>query len=218
MNETANEQLSALMDGELPRDELRFLLRGLAGDAGLVQRWSRYQVARAVLQREYVPAATGDDRFAAAVMLRLEPAPAQPRLGRRLGRWAGGGAIAAAVAVVALMATRPPGGDGALPTAGTDLATLTPMLLAPQQPAAASQVRQQPVFAPMPVMPATFSDTQPASFESYLPRYTTNLRGPAQNADVTPNGFVPYILMMGSRPKVEVQAATGQDAPPSPQQ
>jgi len=213
MSKTANEQLSALMDGELPSDELRFLLRGLAGDSGLVQRWSRYQIARAVLQHEYVPAATGDDRFAAAVMLRLEPA--QPRLGRRIGRWAGGGAIAAAVAVVALMATRPAGENGALPAPGTDLATITPMLLSPQQPMLR---QQQPVFAPMPAMPATFSDTQPASFESFLPRYTANPRGPAQNADVTPNGFVPYILMMGSRPKAEVQAATGQDAPPPPQQ
>jgi len=71
---------------------------------------------------------------------------------------------------------------------------------------------------PMPAMPATFSDTQPASFESFLPRYTTNPRGSAQNADATPNGFVPYILMMGSRPKAEVQAAAGQDAPPPPQQ
>ncbi|HSJ42311.1 MAG TPA: sigma-E factor negative regulatory protein, partial [Xanthobacteraceae bacterium] len=97
MNETANEQLSALMDGELPRDELRFLLRGLDGDSGLVRRWSRYQVARAVLQRQYVPAATGDDRFAAAVMLRLQPVPAPRRVGR-VARWAGGGAIAAAVA------------------------------------------------------------------------------------------------------------------------
>jgi len=213
MSKTANEQLSALMDGELPSDELRFLLRGLAGDSGLVQRWSRYQIARAVLQHEYVPAATGDDRFAAAVMLRLEPA--QPRLGRRIGRWAGGGAIAAAVAVVALMATRPAGENGALPAPATELAKITPMLLSPQQPVLR---QQQPVFAPMPAMPATFSDTQPASFESFLPRYTANPRGPAQNADVTPNGFVPYILMMGSRPKAEVQAATGQDAPPSPQQ
>ena len=218
MNETANEQLSALMDGELPRDELRFLLRGLDGDAGLALRWSRYQVARAVLQREYVPAATGDNRFAAAVMLRLEPAPAQRRLGRRIGRWAGGGAIAAAVAVVALMATRPAGENGALPGAGADLAATTPSLLSPQQPVAVSQARQQPVFVPMPAMPATFSDTQPASFESFLPRYTTSPHGQAQNADATPNGFVPYILMIGSRPKAEVQAAAGQDAPSPPQQ
>jgi len=220
MNETANEQLSALMDGELPRDELRFLLRSFEGNAGLALRWSRYHIARAVLQRQYVPAATGDDGFATAVMLRLEPVAVPRPLGRRIGRWAGGGAIAAAVAVVALMATRPAGENGALPATSTNLAAVTPMLLAPQQPMAASQTqtRQQPVFAPMPTMPATFSDTQPASFESFLPRYTANPRGPAQNADAMPNGFVPYILMIGSRPKAEVQGAAGQDATPLPQQ
>jgi sigma-E factor negative regulatory protein RseA len=219
MNETANEQLSALMDGELPRDELRFLLRGLDGDVGLAQCWSRYHVARAVLQRQYLPAATGDDRFAAAVMLRLEPAPAQRRVGRRIGRWAGGGAIAAAVAVVALMATRPAGENGSLPASSTDVAVATPLLLLPQQqaPAVSLARQQQPVFVPLPAMPATFSDTQPASFESFVPRYTANPRGPAQSADATPNGFVPYVLMIGSRPMPEVQAAAGQDAPP-PQQ
>jgi len=216
MNETANEQLSALMDGELPRDELRFLLRGLDGDAGLAKRWSRYHVARAVLQRQYVPAARGDDRFAAAVMLRLEPAPAQKRVGR-IARWASGGAIAAAVAVVALVATRPAGENGAMPVASTDLAVGTPLLLPPQQPAVvASQARQQPVFVPLPAMPATFSDAQPASFESFVPRYSANPRSPA--TDTTPNGFVPYVLMVGSRQKPEVQAAAGQDASPPPQQ
>ena len=219
MNESANEQLSALMDGELPRDELRFLLRGLDGDARLAQRWSRYHVARAVLQRQYMPAATGDDRFAAAVMLRLEPAPAQRRMGR-IVRWAGGGAIAAAVAVVALIATRPAGENSAMPmpVASTDLAAGTPLLLPPQQPAIASQTRQQPVFVPLPAMPATFSDAQPASFESFVPRYAANPRGQVQATDTTPNGFVPYVLVVGSRQKPEVQAAAGQDASPPPQQ
>src|SRR5678816_1212532 len=141
------------------------LLRGLDGNAGLAQRWSRYHVARAVLQRQYISGATGDDRFAATVMLRLDPVPSQRRVGR-IARWAGGGAIAAAVALVALVATRPAGENGALPAAGTDVAALTPMLLSPQQPAAVSQTRQQPVFVPLPAMPATFSDAQPASFES----------------------------------------------------
>ena len=216
MNETTNEQLSALMDGELPRHEIRFLLRGLEADSGVARRWSRFHMVRAVLQRQYVPVAADADRFAAAVMSRLDPAPAQRHFAQRIGRWAGGGAIAAAVAVVALMATRPAGDNGALPglpAASTNLtAATTPLLLSPQQPPAASQVRQQPVFVPMPAMPATFSDTQPASFESFVPRYTVNPRGgPAQNSDATPNGFVPYVLMVGSRPKAEVQAA-GQDA------
>jgi len=219
MNETANEQLSALMDGELPRDELRFLLRGLGGDAGLVQRWSRYQVARAVLQRQFVPAATGDGRFAEAVMLRLEPVPAQRRVGGRIARWASGGAIAAAVAVVALIATRPAGENVATPVASTDLAVGTPLLLPPQQPAVALQARQQPAFVPMPAMPATFSDAQPASFESFLPVYAANPRGQVQAPDAAPNGFVPYVLVVGSRQRPEVKAVAGQqDAPPPPQQ
>jgi len=33
--------LSALLDGELPADELRFLLRRLDADAELARRWSR---------------------------------------------------------------------------------------------------------------------------------------------------------------------------------
>jgi hypothetical protein len=65
-------------------------------------------------------------------------------------------------------------------------------------------------------MPATFSDAQPASFESFVPRYSANPRSPA--TDTTPNGFVPYVLMVGSRQKPEVQAAPGQDASPPPQQ
>jgi sigma-E factor negative regulatory protein RseA len=215
MNKTANEQLSALMDGELPRDELRFLLRGLDGDAGLAQRWARYHVARAVLQGQYVPAAAGDDRFAAAVMMRLEPVAARRRFGR-FARWAGGGAIAAAVAMVALVATRPAGENGTLPAAGMDLAAATPSLLLPQA-APVSQARQQSAFVPLPAMLATFSDAQPASFESFVPRYAAGPRGQAQAADAAPNGFVPYVLMVGSRQKPEAQATAGQDTSP-PQQ
>jgi sigma-E factor negative regulatory protein RseA len=216
MNESAHEQLSALMDGELQRDELRFLLRGLDRDTGLARRWSRYQVARAVLQRQYVPGATGDDRFAMAVMSRLEQDRAEPRRFARVGRWAGGGAIAAAVALVALMATRPAGDNGALPAVTADMVAAAPSsilpqsLLLPQSPAGQVQLRQ-PVFVPQPAIPATFADAQPASFESsFVPRYAGTPRNPAPAADASPNGFVPYVLMVGSRPKPE--ATAGQDA------
>ena len=217
MNETAHEQLSALMDGELSRDETRFLLRGLDRDAGLARRWSRYHIARAVLQRQYVPGATSDDRFATAVVSRLERDRAVPRRAARVVRWAGGGAIAAAVAVVALVATRPAGENGSLPAVTADTvaaapAMAAPSLLIPQTPV--SLVRQQqPVFVPMPVMPATFADAQPASFESsFVPRYAATPHNPTQAIDASPNGFVPYVLMVGSRQKPEAQATTGQDA------
>jgi sigma-E factor negative regulatory protein RseA len=214
MNETAHEQLSALMDGELPRDEMRFLLRGLDRDAGLARRWSRYHVARAVLQRQFVPGATGDDRFATAVMLRLEQDSVAPRRAGRVVRWAGGGAIAAAVAVVALVATRPAGENGSLPVTAADSVAAAPSspapsLLIPQGPV--GQVHQQPVFAPLPAMPVAYSDAQPASFESFVPRYAATPRNQAQTFDVSPNGFVPYVLMVGSRPKPEAQAPTRQD-------
>ncbi len=211
MNETAHEQLSALMDGELPRDEMRFLLRGIDRDADLARRWSRYQIARAVLQRQYVPGATGEDRFASGVMLRLEQDRAAPSRAARIVRWAGGGAIAAAVAVVALVATRPAGENGSLPAVSADTvaaAAATPLLI-PQMPA--SQVHQQPVFVPFPAMPASFADAQPASFESsFVPRYSVAPRNPVQTFDASPNGFVPYVLMVGARQRAEAQATAGQ--------
>ena len=79
MSTETKEQLSALMDGELERDRMRFLLKRLAGDSSLAPRWTRYHVARLSLRRQhFAPFAGG---FADAVMARLElePALAIPR-------------------------------------------------------------------------------------------------------------------------------------------
>jgi len=101
------EQLSALMDGELPRDQLRFLLRRIDAEAPLAQRWSRYQFARTVLRKQAGTLLRAD--FADGLMRRLatEAVPVRPRAPRVM-RWIGGGAIAASVAALALIATRPP--------------------------------------------------------------------------------------------------------------
>src|SRR6185312_1042675 len=106
INDPVGEQLSALMDGELPRDELRFLLRRIDAEPALTQRWSRYQIARAALRRQGGVQLRAD--FADVLMQRLahEAVPAARRGGRVL-RWLGGGAIAASVAMLALVATRP---------------------------------------------------------------------------------------------------------------
>jgi sigma-E factor negative regulatory protein RseA len=106
INDPVGEQLSALMDGELSREELRFLLRRVDAEAPLAQRWSRYQVARAALRRQGGLQLRAD--FADTIMQRLgnEALPAA-RNGSRVLRWLGGGAIAASVAVLALVATRP---------------------------------------------------------------------------------------------------------------
>ncbi|MBS0569747.1 MAG: sigma-E factor negative regulatory protein [Proteobacteria bacterium] len=181
MSQALREQLSALMDGELPRDQMRFLLRGIDADAELAQRWSRYQLASAVLRRQaaFVPVEAG---FAERVMQRVSQQVPGPGHGLRVLRWAGGGAIAAAVAVVALLGTRPAIQP---PTPSATLASL---------PAATMQ-RPQGVF--MPIAPG-FDYAQPASFDTSvisLPRYRYEQRW--RYADgVAPNPQTPFVLLI----------------------
>lgn len=49
-SDTILEQLSALMDGELPDAEARFLQRRIEGDPGLQARWARMQVASSCIK------------------------------------------------------------------------------------------------------------------------------------------------------------------------
>jgi sigma-E factor negative regulatory protein RseA len=109
MTDNQRENLSAGMDGELSKEELRFLLRRLDHDASLQQAWSRYHVARDGLRRELSPLASGG--FAARVMLVVEQEGAAGRQGKRRHwlHWSAGGAIAAGVAVAALMVAQPAG-------------------------------------------------------------------------------------------------------------
>jgi sigma-E factor negative regulatory protein RseA len=104
------EDLSAGIDGELSKEQLRFLLRRLDHDASLQQAWARYHVARDGLRRELPPLATSG--FAARVMLAIEQQslPVSDRRGHWL-RWSAGGAIAASVAAAALMIAQPTGND-----------------------------------------------------------------------------------------------------------
>jgi sigma-E factor negative regulatory protein RseA len=104
MNNEVKEQLSALMDGELSRDETRFLMRRLDADTQLAKSWSNYQIASDVLKKRFATPMRAD--FAASVMQVIETERLPASRGGLL-RWAGGGAIAAAVAVVALTGTRP---------------------------------------------------------------------------------------------------------------
>src|SRR5579859_6489706 len=109
MTDNQRENLSAGMDGELSKEELRFLLRRLDHDASLQQAWSRYHVARDGLRRELSPLAS--EGFASRVMLVVEQEGAVVQQGRRRHwlHWSAGGAIAAGVAVAALMVAQPAG-------------------------------------------------------------------------------------------------------------
>jgi len=105
------QQLSALVDGELPTDEARFLLRRLEHDGELSGCQERWQLLGDVLRgRACAPAPAGFElkvREAVAAEARHAP-PAAERQARRAGwrRWGGGAALAASVAAVALFMTR----------------------------------------------------------------------------------------------------------------
>jgi sigma-E factor negative regulatory protein RseA len=143
MTEANMENLSAAMDGELSREELRFLLRRLDHDASLLQVWARYHVAGEGMRRQ-LPAMASDG-FAARVMLAIEGEQAAAKSPRRDWlRLSLGGAIAASVAAIALMVSRPTAPDAERPTrlaangaalsqdarAGASLASAGPVLAA----------------------------------------------------------------------------------------
>jgi sigma-E factor negative regulatory protein RseA len=109
MNEANHENLSAMSDGELALDQVRFMLRQLDHDAHLRATWSRYHISRDCVRGEF--AALASDGFADRVMAALDAAaPAAPRHDRRRWMyWSAGGAIAASVAAMALMVAQPRG-------------------------------------------------------------------------------------------------------------
>ena len=103
------ENLSAGIDGELSKEQLRFLLRRLDHDAALQQTWTRYHLARDGLRHQLPPLAAPG--FAARVLQAIEQ-EAVTVVGSRRGhwlRWSAGGAIAASVAAAALILGQPTG-------------------------------------------------------------------------------------------------------------
>ncbi|MBS0583521.1 MAG: sigma-E factor negative regulatory protein [Proteobacteria bacterium] len=168
MADSLGEQLSALMDGELARDQVRFLLRGVEAQSDLARRWSNYHLVSATLKRECVAVVLPAD-FADGVIARLDADVAVTAVhsSRRVGfgvlRWVGGGAIAAAVAVVALTVSHPPeqGGGPALAVAA-------------QAPAHASSQPYLPLARPLANAGSPLFDyaaVQPASYEQVVPSY-----------------------------------------------
>ncbi len=187
------EQLSALMDGELSRDQVRFLLRSVEAESDFARRWSSYHVISATLKREYVALPLRGD-FSSSLLARIDAesaAATTPRAYTAL-RWLGGGAIAAAVAVVALVVSRP-----ATEASGNAAA---PMLAQQVAPAAVAPALQ-PSRAYLPLAPANqvpragfnANDVMPASFESLLPNlYAPN--GQLLSRDYLGDAAAHYVL------------------------
>lgn len=137
-------QLSALMDGDLPPDEARFLLRRLQHDGELNACWERWQLCGDALRgRAQAPAPAGfAERVAAAIAAEAQvPAvapAARPR--RMLARW-GGGALAASVALVALFVARQqtPEENVEVPAVASQAPAVAPAETPVEAPAVASE-------------------------------------------------------------------------------
>ena len=210
MNQQIQEQLSALMDGELQRDETLFLLRRADHDHSLLQRWSGYHLVRLALRRQEILPLRRD--FCASVMLGIEagPAPVVARA-RPWLRWTSGGAIAASVAVAALVATSPR--DGAMRDA-QPLAVL-PAASLPVTPTgldgAGSEFRPpmlSPSLAVQPAAVTTSGFNTPSTpldprLQSYLIRHYDATGGAGQAASM------PYVLLIvPSQPQQAAKAAS----------
>ena len=108
MSEKNIEQhLSAMMDDECGATEARFILKRYSQCAETRARWGRLHVAREVLHGSHlrIEAMTLTERVADA--LKDEAAPARQSIAPRWLKPVAGVAVAASVAVVAVMLTRP---------------------------------------------------------------------------------------------------------------
>jgi sigma-E factor negative regulatory protein RseA len=202
MSQPFEEQLSAFMDGELGRDESRFLVRHVTlrraeGDGVLAGRWTRYHIARLVLRR--VPVIALDAGFSDAVMARID-AEAMPQSNRgQWLRWGSGGAIAAAVAVAALMVTKPASEPEVTPVAANAAPQRATQVAAPlaAQVAAVSPVMQTPLVpnSPIQTQAASFGSdlTEQPTFDPRLQSYV--IRHYQALGTTSQPDFVPYILL-----------------------
>lgn len=196
MQEQHRESLSAWVDGELGREESRFLARRLEADADLRALVSRYALVGACLRGERV-APVGED-FTARVAARID-AETAPSVRRRYSRPLAGGAIAAGVAALALLATGPvrDAGPGPEPIAET-AAPAMPVLAAPtvlrtEDLAAVLPLRQVSETWAVPLAPATNvaqAEAMDPSVEVYFLRHAAGASASARA------GFVPYVNMV----------------------
>ncbi len=198
----AREQLSALTDGEMARDALRFLLKSVGDDPALARAWTRYQVIGAALRRE--EQLIVDEGFSDRVRVRLaaEDVAATSNVSTAVAegrspwlRWAGGGAIAAGVAAMALFATRGPSIDEALapPVAPTLAQEVT--------------VPAGELHAPVQTLPAAGGDGAANGSGLWDPRVQGYLMQHGQVAgQIGPTGFVPYVYFMATPAQVPTNA------------
>lgn len=140
MNQDVRGNLSAGIDGELSKEQLRFLLRQLDHDTSLQQTWVDYHMARDGLRRQLPTIATPG--FAARVMLAIEQESMPATVAKRNHwlHWSAGGAIAASVAAVTLMIGQPTGDATRMTASTTRQATEVAAIAPASQPATPAAV------------------------------------------------------------------------------
>ncbi|UYB51063.1 sigma-E factor negative regulatory protein [Xanthomonas sp. AM6] len=153
------QQLSALIDGELPADEARFVLRRLQHDEELSGCHERWQLCGDILRGRVCMPAPADfaARVRQAVAAEAQHADAA-RDGaaaghRRSWRWGGSAALAASVAAIALFVARERLPEAAPAAPATQVASSTSAPSAPSAPAAPAAVAQVPTPTPTPADP-----------------------------------------------------------------
>lgn len=139
MTANAHEQLSALLDGELPEAEVAMAVRRVTRDQEMRATALRYSLIGDALRNELPPGRPADlvVRVGAALDAGPAAATAAPKRIRHLARYGAGLAVAASVAMVALLA---------LP--GRQQVEAPPMLSATEvaSPAPEQRMMLQPVY------------------------------------------------------------------------
>ena len=169
MSDLLNEQLSALIDGELPAQETALLLKRLEREPELRERLARYRVCGEMLRGARVQARS-DFSLKVCALLALEPAHAggglnRARPARRYLRPVAGLAVAAAVAGAAILVLGRPGGLGGEPA---ELAARA----MPVSAAPVDVVASTPSLARRSIATATFTGlgNEPPSYVTPAPR------------------------------------------------
>lgn len=202
--QSSREQLSALTDGEMARDALRFVLKSVGDDPALARSWTRYQLIGPALRRD--EQLLVDPDFSERVRMRIvaedaasRPFMDSPAVRQRAPwlRWAGGGAIAAGVAAMALFATRGSVVEDTLaPSAAPTLAQEV-------------SVSAGELHAPVQTLPAAGGDSIASGSGLWDPRVQGYLMQHGQVAgQIGPAGFVPYVYFMATPAQVP-SASTG---------
>ena len=122
MRVSPEEQVSALLDGELAENESALVVRRVARDGGLRATALRYALIGDAMGGELPEAGPAD--LVSRVRSGLDEAPAPGRPGRPWGRYAAGFGVAASVALLAVVSLRGgPPGEAPVPVSATEVAS-----------------------------------------------------------------------------------------------